>query len=851
MWQIIVIISSTVLLKNLIKKEVIMSKIFNQIQSDLFATKQVVFIDSFFKNTDTQSLGKNKVEAFTLLLKCEQLGFSFNSDLLNVVSHATLPEMENFWNWMTKENEKIYGASSYKPMYPNFPKQVIEASEAELLVNAFMHYTGDVFGLRIIPSYKEKARKELKEEVTPMRMSVTTEDSIQESFVNYLLSNTSLSVSSKELMKNMFNYLLEKDADLVESILIENKIPQKENLAFMGAIVLNSTIDFNKSLASQLQTPTDLIRLSAALNDGDTSLAKDTKIKNMSRPMRKAFVAKLESMLQDGDKSQFMENMFTYKEKWTRLAHAIHIGEYKSKCPLAFEALQKVRSNDKDESFNYKIEKLITSGNTVGASEQLCTRPGVFGRMLNQVLSKSKDIADQEKVLGNFKLASASIATPVLLQIHAKFKYDNQNEKKIILPKGGLGKMFVRDLNAPKVEKVVKKKPVYNSYKVPEKAPEVKMESALAQALKNVLNIKDADKVMAEVKRIMPEITVAETEKVKEVIKETAKVAVVQNYTKVSDELANKVVSIIETTLIERFKSAPALGDVYIEDSLTLQNVPFAQRTASKALKTVPKGSRFVKESDKPIIRFFTWWNENGVDKNGNALNSGRVDIDLSVGIFDSGYNLIKQCAYYDMRSSDYMAHSGDITSAPNGAAEYIDVNIEKLVEDLPGAAYVAQLISSYTSQKYSELPECYSGWMEREQKQHGEIFEASTVQNKVDITCDSTQVLTCLYDINRKEYIWADTPISSNFSSYNNLKSIKGAMAYNIEGLVEMKKPNLYDLFEMHAKARGTIVSDKTKADTVFSLKEGITPFDTEIIASKFMADVYEVPSIKKKLRA
>jgi hypothetical protein len=826
-----------------------MSKIFNQIQSDLFTTKQVVFIDSFFKNTDTQSLGKNKIEAFTLLLKCEQLGFSFNSDLLNVVSNATIPEMGKFWDWMVKSNEKVYGSSNYKPMYPNFPKQVIEASEAELLINAFMHYTGDLVGLRIIPSYKEKARKNLKEEVNPIRMSVVTEDSITEYFVNYLISNTSLSVSAKELMKHMFDYLLEKDASLIEDILIKNKIPQKENLAFMSAVVLQSSLDFNKSLANQLQTPTDLIRLSAALNDGDTSLVKDTKIKNMSRPMRKAFVAKLENMLQDGDKSQFMENMFTYKEKWTRLAHAIHIGEYKNKCPLAFEALQKVRTNDKDESFNYKIEKLITSGNSVLASEQLCARPGVFGRMLNQLLSKSKDVTEQEKVLANFKLASSSIATPVLLQIHAKFKYDNQNDKKIILPKGGLGKMFVRDFNAPKVEKVIKKKPAYNGYNVQNPATEVKIESALAQALKTVLNVKDAENVIAELNKVMPNTVVPEVEKIKESNKIEVK-NVEPTFIKVSNEIAKNITSIIEETLIERFKSAPALGNVFIEDTLTLQNVPFAQRTASKALKTVPKGSRFIKESDKPIIRFFTWWNENGFDKNGKAMNSGRVDIDLSVGIFDTGYNLIKQCAYYDMRSSDYMAHSGDITSAPNGAAEYIDVDIEKLIKDLPGAAYVAQLVSSFTSQKYSELPECYSGWMERDQKQHGEIFEASTVKNKVDITCDETQVLSCLYDINRKEYIWADTPIKSNLHYSNNLNSVKGSLAYTIEGLVEMKKPNLYDLFEMHAKARGNIVTDKSKADTIFSLNEGVTPFDSEIIGSKFMADLYEVPVMKKKLK-
>lgn len=790
-----------------------MSK-FSQVQSDLFQSKQVVFVDKFFKNLNDLEMGDNKAEAFTLLLKCEQLGFSFNDKLMNIVSHATPKEMEGFWDWMLETNKQIYASSSYKPMYPNFPKQVIEADELELLLNAFMHYTGDFFGVRIVPNYKEKNRKGLKEEVTPLRMSVITEDDVPQYFVNYATSNASISPAVKEVMKNIFYYLAEKDVSMLENILVENKIPQKENLAFLGALVLKSDVDFNKTLSEQFKTPTDLLRLSAAINGGDTSLAVDTKIKNMSRPVRKAFAAKLDVLLSEGDKSQFMENMFTYKEQWTKLAHAIHIGEYQKKFPNAFEALQKVRSNDKEESFNYQVEKLISEGKTVQASELLKVRPGVFGRMLNQVLAKSSSVEDQDLILKNFKSASLSIATPVLLQIHAKFKYDNQNDRKIILPKGGMGKVFVRDMNESPVKEV----------KVTKKVATKVLANSLQSALQNKFGVSE----------------------VKEVKKQFVKTPALDS------SVAQKIVSIIEETLIERFKSAPSLGKVYIEDALALQNIPFAQRTASKALKTVPKGSRFVKESDKPIIRFFTWWNENGVDKNGEKVNVGRVDIDLSVGIYDAGYNLIKQCAYYDLRSSDYLAHSGDITSAPNGAAEYIDVHIEKMLKDIPGAAYVGQLISSYTNQKYADMPECYAGWMEREQKQHGEIFEASTVKNKVDITCDATQVLVCLYDIARKEYIWADTPVKAS-SYYNNLNSVKGQLAYTIEGLAEMKKPNLYDLFEMHTIARGTIVvSEKSEADTVFSIHDGITPFDSEVIASQFMANEYisDTPKVKPKMK-
>jgi hypothetical protein len=39
-----------------------------------------------------------------------------------------------------------------------------------------------------------------------------------------------------------------------------------------------------------------------------------------------------------------------------------------------------------------------------------------------------------------------------------------------------------------------------------------------------------------------------------------------------------------------------------------------------------------------------------------------------------------------------------------------------------------------------------------------------------------------------------------------------------------------------MHAWARGEIVATKEEADTVFSLTEGITPYDVPLINSDFI---------------
>ena len=735
------------------------------LQAHLFQTKQTLLLDRHFAKVNTTNLGKQYREAFTLMLECERAGFSFDKDVLHAMSNGSKDELVDFWGWLKKEQSKVF--RGYKPMYPNFPKQVIDASEAELLVNALMHYAGDWFGLRILPQYDKELRQKLKEKTSPMLLRGIVQDDLLEMFRTLVAANTSMSPSSKELMGLLFSELETAQPEALIRLLEAQTIPQKETLAYLGALVLKSkVVDFNETLAQQLKSPTDLLRLSAALNEGDVSLAEDTRIKNMSRPMRRAFVSKLEQLFSTtSDSQQLIENLFTYKEQWTKLAHAMHVGEYQKQCPLAYAALQKVRSNAKGESFLARTEKLTRASKVVEASAELAKRPGVFCRQLNRLLVSAKR-SEIQTVLDQFSKAAASVSTPVLLQTHAKFKHDHASQKHIVLPKGGLGRVFVKHHD------------------------------------KNT----------------------------------------------VSEKTAAAVVKTIEDVLIARFKHGPSLGRVYIQDEMVLQHVPFAQRSASKALKTVAKGSRFVREDDKPTLRFFTWWNESGVDKQGKTINVGRVDIDLSVGIFDASYNLIAQCAYYDLRGAG-MAHSGDITSAPHGAAEYIDVNVEQLKKSYQGAAYVGQLISSFTNQPYSDIPECYAGWMEREQPQNGEIFEPSTVKNKVDITSNATQVLTFLYDIERKEYIWADLALPTK--GYRpHLASVSKTMAFAIEGLAEMKKPNLHDLFTLHAKARGELVSSKDEADTVFSLDEGVTPYDFERIGAEFMTDSFESAKPGMKLK-
>lgn len=65
---------------------------------------------------------------------------------------------------------------------------------------------------------------------------------------------------------------------------------------------------------------------------------------------------------------------------------------------------------------------------------------------------------------------------------------------------------------------------------------------------------------------------------------------------------------------------------------------------------------------------------------------------------------------------------------------------------------------------------------------------------------------------------------------------NMRGLVHYGI-GIETMVKPALKELFSLHVEARGEATETAEEADSVFSVEDGITPFDFEKIASEYLA--------------
>lgn len=303
---------------------------------------------------------------------------------------------------------------------------------------------------------------------------------------------------------------------------------------------------------------------------------------------------------------------------------------------------------------------------------------------------------------------------------------------------------------------------------------------------------------------------------------------------KMEEDICEKIVAICDNALVEHFKECEPMGKVYVADSMKNYLVPFNQRSASKAVKAIVPGSRVSIDENTKAFRGFVWWT--------NMENGARVDIDLSVGIFDENFQFKQHISYTNLRSKTFAAcHSGDITDGGRadgvGVSEFLDVDIDEAVRN--GARYIVYQVYCFTNQVFCDLPHVHFGFMEREDVNSGEIYEPKTVKQKINITSDSRVAIPVIFDCVERKAIWCDMNLSiaGCHRGGNNIESNLSSVELACYCMVHMHKPTIYDLIQLHVKARGTLCDNAKDADVVFDEEMGITPFDTEIFMSEYLA--------------
>jgi hypothetical protein len=270
----------------------------------------------------------------TINKNLESLGYTLSQNVLEALTTLSPDDAARFYEELVAILKEARGVRDYKPMYPNFPRQVMEATAAELYINAVLHYltawVADVVGegrseFIWLPDYEKQSREPLKDGVRLTVIELGTEDDLHRIFSGVISPKTSISETDREELKWYFqNY---KPA-------LPESIPNKEVLAFVGALIPDSP-----ALKKHIKTATDVLRLAVAMSGGDVSLAESAKFRNFTRRERRALL----ELLENCDNST--EDMLRWKGRWIRLGERLHPGEYRDRFPKAANSFDVLRND--------------------------------------------------------------------------------------------------------------------------------------------------------------------------------------------------------------------------------------------------------------------------------------------------------------------------------------------------------------------------------------------------------------------------------------------------------------------------------------------------------------------------
>ena len=214
-----------------------------------------------------------------------------------------------------------------------------------------------------------------------------------------------------------------------------------------------------------------------------------------------------------------------------------------------------------------------------------------------------------------------------------------------------------------------------------------------------------------------------------------------------------------------------------IEEDMKEAAIPITEKNIPEGFSVYPRGSKI--KIDTEILRFFCYWREQMIS----------TDLDLSAIILDENFNKLYHISYTNLKGIGAV-HSGDITSAASGASEFIDINLDEVV-DFKGK-YIIPMIFRYSGESFTGTEESFFGFMERSEDQKGAPFEERTVRNKSDLFGDQSVSIPLAFIYDEGWYAKWLNIYSGRISKFNNVERYDSVIPNLVKSCIEYEYLNL-----------------------------------------------------------
>lgn len=449
--------------------------------------------------------------------------------------------------------------------------------------------------------------------------------------------------------------------------------------------------DVLAAVTARIDTATDILRLLAVLAGGDPGLVEPVRTPPVSRPLRRALLAALDGL----DPVLAVADMRRRRQAWLRAAHALHPFEHAARHPraaLAVAALRDIRIPD--DRLGAALRTTATAATDVDASGAKVTVTTWAGKV-------------------EAALARPDVATATTLLARRPGELVRRLDHLLRLA-GGAGAGAVLDALTAAVPHVS------------------------AAVLLSALGAVRSRQRPQDVRVFFPKGGRAKT-----YLTEDGREPLPAGS-------AEAATAVLTAEVLRRAAAQGPVGLAVVDAALDGIVAPFTERTASRALVTLPRGSELA-VPDGRTLRLFLHWTE--------SETSGRTDLDLSVALFDDRWEHVGTCDYTNLRFAGSAAvHSGDLTSAPppRGASEFVDLDLGLLAT--AGVRYAMAVCFSYNDVPFVELADAFAGFMARDRPGgDGRHFDARAVEQRFDLAGDSRACVPLILDVRGRTMRWLD----------------------------------------------------------------------------------------------
>lgn len=301
----------------------------------------------------------NIAQVVTVLMNLSYYGYALSESALRHVQALDGDTLGKWWVTVEQELKALSGEDRKIGdfvVYKNFPQEVLNMSEGEYWFNQIMIY----WGLRNCASVSNpEPRPGLQEQPACKVLQLQQPSSLQKILTSLLSSPVQWLPTEFQDIQSLL-----QDRSLVIDL---QKCLFKENLITLASRCM--TVLAQSNLSS-----TDILRLAAALSNGDISFKKSFKFRSFKRSERRFFLACLERS------SNLLEDVSRRPELWKRFLHTLHPGDYAQQFSKVWEVNNRLFQGD-TETFNSQVEKYL-SARDPQVLTLLQSRPGEFRRRL-------------------------------------------------------------------------------------------------------------------------------------------------------------------------------------------------------------------------------------------------------------------------------------------------------------------------------------------------------------------------------------------------------------------------------------------------------------------------------------